>query len=108
MCETPSGRGTRSMTASASAIAGTSLGCTNDADSIRRAPAAIAWLISSTFASVSRTARSFCSPSRGLTSTMPTMARPPVVSTPPTIVPPPGWWDRARSPGRSLPDVSCA
>ena len=55
MCETPSGRGTRSMTASASAIAGTSLGCTNEADSIRRAPAAIAWLISSTFASVSST-----------------------------------------------------
>ena len=42
MCETPSGRGTRSITASASAIAGTSFGCTNDADSILVAPAAIA------------------------------------------------------------------
>ena len=70
MYDTPSARWSPSITASASAIAGTSFGCTNDTASMRLAPAATARSISSIFAPVSSSARSFCNPSRGLTSTM--------------------------------------
>ena len=58
------------MTASASAIVGTSRGCANETASIRRAPASTSRVISSTLASVERIVPSFCSPSRGLTSTI--------------------------------------
>ena len=68
--DTPSRRGTRSITASASAIAGTSLGCAKETASTRRAPASTSWVISSILASVGSSTDSFCSPSRGLTSTM--------------------------------------
>ena len=68
--DTPSTRGTRSITASASAIAGTSFGCANETASTRRAPASTSCVISSTFASVVSTTLSFCRPSRGLTSTI--------------------------------------
>ena len=71
--DTPSRRGTRSITASASAIAGTALGCANDTASTRRAPASTNRVISSTLASVDSSTDSFCRPSRGLTSTMETM-----------------------------------
>src|SRR5829696_774682 len=68
--DTPGRRGTRSITASASAIAGTSFGCANETASTRVAPASTSRVISSTFAPVDRITDSFCSPSRGLTSTM--------------------------------------
>src|SRR6478735_3018227 len=58
------------MTASASAIVGTSRGCANETASIRRAPASTSRVISSTLASVERIVPSFWSPSRGLTSTI--------------------------------------
>src|SRR5918997_1112608 len=60
------------MTASASAMAGTSRGWANDTASTRRAPAATSRPISSTLASVDRISASFWSPSRGLTSTITT------------------------------------
>ncbi len=64
-------------------MAGTSFGCTNDAASIRRAPAATARSMSSTFALVSSSARSFCRPSRGLTSTIPATTGAPRLDPPP-------------------------
>ena len=64
------------MTASASAIAGTSLGWANDTASTRLAPAATSRATSSTLASVERITGSFWRPSRGLTSTMVTSMRP--------------------------------
>ena len=66
-------RGNRSATASASAICGTSRGCTKLVASIRLAPAATSPAISFSFAGVDSTASSFCSPSRGATSTMSTV-----------------------------------
>src|SRR5215212_9413757 len=58
------------MTASASAIVGSSRGWANETASIRRAPASARRVISSTLAPVGRIVASFCSPSRGLTSTI--------------------------------------
>ena len=56
---------TPATTASASAICGTSLGCTKLATSIRRTPAARARRTNSTFTSVGSSTDSFCRPSRG-------------------------------------------
>ncbi len=75
------------MTASASAIVGTSRGCANETASIRRAPASASRVISSTLASVERIVPSFCSPSRGLTSTIVTS----FISSPTWAVPRRRW-----------------
>src|SRR5215217_453821 len=75
------------MTASASAIAGTSRGWANDTASTRRAPAATSRAISSTLASVGRITASFWRPSRGLTSTMVTSMASSVGTPGPATVP---------------------
>jgi hypothetical protein len=83
--DTPSPRGTAAMTASASAIAGTSFGWANDTASTRLAPARTRRPISSTLASVGSRTDSFWSPSRGLTSTIVTCGT--GVSSPPSASP---------------------
>ncbi len=57
------------MTASPSAICGTRRGLTNEATSIRRTPAAKTRSMSASLSAVATVSGSFCSPSRGLTST---------------------------------------
>src|SRR3954447_20571542 len=69
MYVTSSRAGSAASTASASAICGTRFGFTKLQTSMRRTPASTAREISSTFVSVSTTASSDCSPSRGATST---------------------------------------
>src|SRR5690349_18926483 len=71
---TPARCGSACMTASASAICGTRLGCTKLATSMRRTPAAHSRSINSTLRAVGSTAGSLCKPSRGPTSTI-SMAR---------------------------------
>ena len=60
----------RAITSAASAICGTHFGDTNDVASIAGTPASASVSISATFTSVGTIAFSFCSPSRGPTSTM--------------------------------------
>ena len=62
-------RGSRAHSASLSASCGTRAWLTKLVTSIRRTPVAASAVISSSLASVGRIARSFCSPSRGATST---------------------------------------
>ncbi len=59
----------RAITSAASAICGTHLGETKDVASIDGTPASASASISATFTSVGTTPFSFCSPSRGPTST---------------------------------------
>ena len=70
MRETPGSRGSAAMISSAPAICGTRLGFTNETTSMRRTPLASRRRTNSTFTSASRTAFSFCRPSRGPTSTI--------------------------------------
>jgi hypothetical protein len=74
---------------------------------MRRTPAAVARSISSIFAPVSSSARSFCSPSRGLTSTIPTTT--PILPAPARPGPPAV---SARAPSGSMSSdrtgVACA
>ena len=58
------------MTASASAICGTRTGLTNETASMRVTPAASSRAMKSSFSPAVSTVFSFCSPSRGPTSTI--------------------------------------
>ena len=72
-------RGSRAATASASASCGTRFGLTKLTASIRRTPLATRESISQSLSSVDSTVCSFCSPSRGATSTISTL---PVMTSP--------------------------
>ena len=68
------------MTSSAPAICGTRAGCTKLTASIRRSPAAASASMYATRAATSSTASSFCSPSRGPTSTISSALIPSIMS----------------------------
>ena len=72
-------RGRAAISPRPSAICGTRAGFTKLVASIRRTPAAARCSMSSSFASVLRTASSFCSPSLGATSTICTDCMQPIV-----------------------------